>query len=152
MLSLNRNKSKNLKQRRPYSLLAMVLILLHCWQHPVAAHGGVMANYNYSDLNPNIRCPGKNEENIWRPCKHGGYIENLDPANCSDRYVCYVGLDEFCYPGDKCADNAICTSCGICQKCDNLENCAQFHLCPDNRSVNSLKRLLQRRLMEFGDK
>lgn len=128
-----------------YSLLILV-ILSFWWQCS-------WAYYRTPDiiLNPNIPCPGKNEDNIWRRCKHGGYIENYDTENCGDRYVCYVGLDEFCYPGDRCANNAMCTSCGICQKCESREKCSEFRLCPGIRGMNFTKRFIHKRLIEFDD-
>lgn len=136
---------------RQQSLLLLLLVLSFCWQCSMAIG---MQNWktNMTMENPNIRCPGRNEvTNIWRPCKYGGYIENHDPHNCPDRYLCYVGLDEICYPGDRCADNAICTVCGICQKCESPEKCSKFQLCPGIKYLNLYKRYMEKRMLDYGE-
>lgn len=131
-----------------YSLLLLLIFGVCC--QLCHAHNLASLKHNYIRVNPNLRCPGKNEHNIWLPCKYGGYIEeNPDPKNCGDRYVCYVGLNEPCGRHDKCADNAVCTMCGICQKCDDPENCSDFELCPNMNgfhALNFIKRLLEKRM------
>lgn len=133
--------------------LLMIVISSFVWQSS-EAYKLASLSPNVIHINPNIRCPGKNEENIWRFCKHGGYIENPDPKNCDDRYVCYVGLNETCRRGDKCANNGICTVCGVCQKCDSPENCSDFNLCPTSigySAFNLFKRLIQKPSIEFSN-
>lgn len=146
-----RSSTKSINNR--HSLLLLLLVLSFCWQCSLAVGIRELMTNNVFASNPNIRCPGKNEvTNIWRPCKYGGYIENYDPHNCADRYVCYVGLDEMCYPGDRCADNAICTVCGICQKCESREKCSDFRLCPGIRGMDLFKRYMQKRMMDLNEK
>lgn len=126
---------------RIYKLIAF----LSLWCQLISAYRLTDIGGNVEQLNPNLRCPGKNEEQKWLPCKNGGYIVNDDPKNCADRYICYVGLNEPCHRFDKCADNAICTVCGICQKCDNPKNCSGFELCPNLygfSELNFIKRLM----------
>lgn len=137
-----------------FTMLLVAITLLWCQ----CCSAGRLSTFVRSSerLNPNLRCPGKNEENIWHSCKHGGYIvENPDRNNCGDRYECYVGLNEPCSHRDRCADNAICTVCGICQKCDSAENCSDFELCPNFygfQAMNSdlIKRLMQKRLVKIN--
>lgn len=135
------------------SVMFLVLIIFSFWCQSSKAYKLSSLSQNaIQRINPNLRCPGKNEENIWHPCEHGGYIENPDPKNCDDRYVCYVGLNQPCHRHDKCADNGICTVCGICQKCDSPENCSDFNLCPNvSGYTNLIKRLMQKRLIDFND-
>ena len=142
---------------RPYNTqhlycnrLIIILIISAVWCQSTYAYKLVTLTRDIELLNPNLRCPGKNVENIWHHCKYGGFIENLDPKNCADRYICYVGVNEPCRREDKCADNAICTMCGICQKCDSPDNCSDFDLCPNYgfRTMNLIKRIMQNHSLE----
>ncbi|KNC33065.1 hypothetical protein FF38_10297 [Lucilia cuprina] len=127
-----------------HNITLLMLLVFSVWWQCCCAYKLSTLTRNREHLNPNLRCPGKNEQNIWRPCKHGGYIEkNPDPKNCDDRYICYAGLNEPCQRSEECAYNAICTMCGVCQKCDDPENCSDFELCPNIngfRAMNYIKR------------
>lgn len=140
-------------QRYNCSFFYITLVTLAIWSEGTYAYKLAALTRNIELLNPNLRCPGKNVENIWHHCKYGGFIENPDPKNCADRYVCYVGVNEPCHRFDKCADNAICTMCGICQKCDSPDNCSDFDLCPNYgfRALNLIKRLMQNRSQEYKE-
>lgn len=131
-----------------YNLLVLLVIVSFSWQSCLARISRANSN-NGIGYNPNIPCAGKNKANIWKPCEHGGYIVNDDPANCDDIYVCYRGLGEFCDKYNKCGHNAICTVCGTCEKCESPEKCSDFRLCPGIGGL--FKRFMQTPLTEFND-